>query len=236
MVLEIIPALDIMDGNAVKVSFVKPYNKKSYGNPLYHINSWENAGVKRIMIFDINRFKGYGNNDTIIKTIVDSTNARILRGSGKAEESEILSYLEYSDKIDVLLGKISEKDPGAVKRLSQTYGRHRLFLDFTHDRSNKRGLTESEIVERIEQLGTYVEAIVVADIDRDATMKGLNTTLYQNIHSKLPNNKIIASSGFTRLEELKTLSDAGVHGLVVGRALFEEKFTIEQLLEAATRI
>jgi len=234
--MEIIPAIDIIGGKCVRLIRGDFKLKKVYSsNPLEIARLFEKTGLKRLHLIDLEGAKrGKIKNWKIIKKIAENTNFKIEFGGGVRNEADIKKLFNLG--IDrVILGSIILKEPPKFKNVLKQFGPAKIVVaaDIKRNKIFYRGWQKeakkelSSFLEDLAELGA--KTIICTDIGRDGTLKGPNFSLYQKLVSKFPNLKIIASGGARNTQDLKRLSKIGVAGVIIGKAIYENKIKLSDL-------
>lgn len=228
----VIPALDLSRGRAVKLHAAQPGTGRDYGEPLRWLREWEMAAPGLVMVFDIDAHFKSGSNGDLLRRLVAEAGPRtgVIVGGGIATREAAARWLDCDPRVRVLLLDPASRDPDLVRGVVGTYGRHRLYLGL-----NRR--TNSSLVETIERangLGTSSAGVIVTDLDRDATGAGLDMDLFGALcrEVRVP---LIAAGGLARKEEIRDLKALGAAGVVVGKAIFDRRYTLKELLSEARR-
>lgn len=226
----VIPALDLLRGRAVKLRSVQPGTETDYGEPLRWLEEWERAGAARVMVFDLDAHFGSGENGEVLRRIVSSLGPRteILVGGGLGSRRAAALWLDLDARVRVLLGDAASRDPELVRSVAGTYGRHRLYLGMNY----REGSDIAELIARANDLGPSAAGVIVTDLRRDATGAGLDMDLFRALRREV-RAPLIAAGGLARKGEVRELRAMGAAGVVVGRALFERRFTLKELLREA---
>jgi len=233
--MEIIPAIDIIDGKCVRLIQGNFKSKKIYSsNPLKIAQLFQKAGFKRLHLIDLEGAKvGRIKNRKTIEKIAKNTNLLIEFGGGVREERDIKKLLNLV--IDrVILGSLVLKEPKKFKKILKKFDEKILVaIDAKGDEIYYRGWqqkTKKELsffLKDLIKLG--VKSVIYTDIERDGTLKGPNFSLYQKLISKFPNLKIIAAGGIRNIKDLKKLSKIGLSGAIIGKAIYEKKIKLSDL-------
>jgi phosphoribosylformimino-5-aminoimidazole carboxamide ribotide isomerase len=237
--LQLIPAIDLMNGKIVRLTHGDPETAKVYdqfGGPVETAKKWRAEGAGKIHIIDLDAALGTGDNLSVIAEIVENVDLPIQVGGGirKVETSEKLLKLGVSQ---VILGALAFSDPKAVTRIQQKFGVGAVIVALDN-RDGKimvegwktaTGLGVKEALDKFVALG--VKVFLVTSITRDGTLSGpdLDTLREACQYSGVA---IIAAGGIGGLEDLRALKRVGVAGAVIGKALYEGRFTLKEALDA----
>jgi phosphoribosylformimino-5-aminoimidazole carboxamide ribotide isomerase len=237
--LQLIPAIDLMNGKIVRLTHGDPETAKVYdqfGGPVETAKKWRAEGAGKIHIIDLDAALGTGDNLSVIAEIVENVDLLIQVGGGirKVETSEKLLKLGVSQ---VILGALAFSDPEAVTQIQQEFGAKSVIVALDN-RDGKimvegwktaTGLGVKEALDKFVALG--VKVFLVTSITRDGTLSGPDLdTLREACH--YAGVAIIAAGGIGGLEDLRALKRVGVAGAVIGKALYEGRFTLKEALDA----
>lgn len=237
--MQLIPAIDLMKGKIVRLTHGDPKTAKTYdqfGGPLETAKKWESEGAGKLHIIDLDAALGLGNNQSVIAKIAENVNLPIQIGGGirKVETAEKLFKIGVSQ---VILGALAFTDPKAITRIQKRFGRMSIIVALDNRDGNimvegwktSTGLGIKEALEKFIALG--VTAFLVTSIARDGTLSGPDSKTLREAcwHSEA---KIIAAGGIGSLDDLRALKRVGVMGVVVGKALYEGRFTLKEALNA----
>lgn len=225
--MEIIPAIDIVNGKAVRLTKGNYADQKIYShNPIEVAKSFENAGAQIIHIVDLNGAKtGSQQNFDLIAQIAASVSCRIEVGGG-VRNGEVIYKLLNSRVYRVILGTIALENIDFVKEMIDKYGAERIVVgvDAKKGMVATRGwLDVSEIkainfVKDLEKVG--VRTIIYTDIDKDGMMQGPNINEIEDVMKNF-NGEIIASGGVSAIEDIEKLNKINVQHAIVGKAIYE---------------
>ena len=234
--MKLIPAIDLLKGNCVRLVKGDFNQKKEFGNdPVKQAKFWEKEGAKCIHIVDLDAAKtGLPINDSSIRMISESISVPIQIGGGIRSKKRIDQLFSYGiDK--VIMGTSAIEDKKLVKELASTFPKKIIIgIDANKGKVSTRGwLKDSETyaIDLIKEFSNLeIANFIITDINTDGTLEGTNEDF---IRETLQNTNIpvIASGGIGSLSDLISLTkfkDSGLHGVIVGKALYEEKFTIKE--------
>jgi phosphoribosylformimino-5-aminoimidazole carboxamide ribotide isomerase len=236
--LQLIPAVDLMNGKIVRLTHGDPKTAKVYdqfGGPVETAKKWRAEGAGKIHIIDLDAALGTGNNLSVIAEIVENIDLPIQVGGGirEVETAEKLLKLGVSQ---VILGALAFSDPEAVTQIQQEFGAGSVIVALDNKDGKimvkgwktETGMGMKEALEKFAALG--VKTFLVTSITRDGTLSGpdLDTLKEACQHSSVA---IIAAGGIGGLNDLRALKRVGVAGAVIGKALYESRFTLKEALE-----
>lgn len=236
MSMIILPAIDIRMGKVVRL-FQGDFTKETVysGDPVNMAIRWEREGAKMLHVVDLDgAFSGKLKNLPIVKQIASSVKVPIELGGGLRAEKEVKEALSCGVK-RVVIGTRAYKDESFLKRLIEKYADAiAVSIDAAKNEiisegwRTKTSINIKELIQRINNTG--VKTIVYTDILRDGTMEGPDLNIIQNILNDISCDVII-SGGISSLADIKTLRDLNkknLAGIIVGKALYEGAFTLQE--------
>lgn len=233
--MEIIPAIDIIDGKCVRLTKGDFATKKEYSeNPVAIAQNFKDHGVRHIHIVDLDGAKrGRPKNLDVLKRIKTSTDLFIDFGGGiKTLKNVKKAFNNGADQITA--GSIAVKKPRRVGKWLQKYGdKIILGADIQDGRIAVNGwqkVTDKNIYSFIDSyLDSGIKTIICTDISKDGMLSGPALDLYSKLVKKYPDLKIIASGGVSSMTDLEKLNKTGVFGAIVGKAIYEGRITLDQI-------
>ncbi len=228
----IYPAIDILNNKSVRL-FKGDYNQVTdYGKPADMVKRFYNSGARYLHIVDLNGAKKETVNLETIKTLLDQ-DMFIELGGGIRSLEQAENYLKLGVN-QIILGTAAVKNPELLKLLIKKYPDNlTVGIDAINGMVAVEGWTDvsevsaDDFILQLEDIG--VKRIVYTDISRDGTLQGPNFDMYKRV-LEVCNIEIIASGGISCLEDLTQLREIGLPGVVVGKALYENKFTLEEAI------
>lgn len=236
--LELLPAVDVREGQAVRLVQGELSNQTSYGSPIDAALDFQSAGAEWIHLVDLDAAFGTGSNHELLAEVIGKLDIKVeLSGGIRDEESLARAIATGCARIN--LGTAALENPEWTASVISRYGDLiAVGLDVRGHTLAARGWTREggdlfETIERLENDGC--SRYVVTDVNKDGTLKGPNVELLQEVcaATKKP---IIASGGVSTLsdlEQLRSLTMIGVEGAIVGKALYARAFTLEDALRIA---
>ena len=234
--MKLIPAIDLLKGKCVRLVKGDFNQKKEFGNdPVKQAKFWEKEGAKCIHIVDLDAAKtGLPVNDNLIKRISESISIPIQIGGGIRSKERIVQLFSYGiDK--VIMGTSAIENKKLVKELTLTFPKKIIIgIDANNGKVSTRGWLKDSDTYAIDLIKEFskleIANFIITDIHTDGTLKGTNEEF---IKEALQNTTIplIASGGIGSLYDLVSLTkfeNMGLNGVIVGKALYEEKFTIKE--------
>ena len=235
----VIPAIDLMQGKVVRLSRGDPATAKYYeewGNPVQVAVKWRSQGAKKLHIIDLDAAFGTGDNTPVVRDIVRASGLPVQVGGGirTVETVEKLLKLGVSN---VILGALAFTNPDAIPEVQKKFGEDSVIvaLDNKGDKVMVEGwktetaFTMSEALQRFVTLGA--RRFLITSIAQDGMLQGPDLETLREA-ARSPKAKIIAAGGIGSLNDLKDLKKVGVEGAVVGKALYEGRFTLKEAVEA----
>jgi phosphoribosylformimino-5-aminoimidazole carboxamide ribotide isomerase len=232
------PAIDILDGACVRLHKGN-FDDVSYysDNPLEMAKIFKSKGATWLHVVDLSGAKNANNRQfDIIESIATNTNLNIQTGGGLRSYDDVKNLLSIGVQ-RVVIGSLAIRDPELIKKLLIDYGQDRivLALDVIDEKIAISGWRESTNINLYDIIDNYLpyglKYILCTDIARDGTMMGPNIDLYKKIAELYSEISVQASGGIGSLSDLKELRKNNIAGTIVGKALYENLFTLEQALE-----
>jgi phosphoribosyl isomerase A len=237
MSLELLPAVDVADGQAVRLVQGAAGTETSYGDPLSAALAWQEAGAEWIHLVDLDAAFGRGNNRELLATVVAALDVKVEMSGGIRDNASLESALATGCR-RVNIGTAALENPVWCSKIIAEYGdRVAIGLDVRGTTLAARGWTQEggelwEVLERLEADGCA--RYVVTDVTKDGTLLGPNLELLREFCSRTK-KPVVASGGVSSLDDLRDLAalvPIGVEGAIVGKALYAQEFTLEEALAA----
>ena len=234
--IELIPAIDIIDGKCVRLT-KGDYNQKTVYNdsPADVARQFEDMGFKRLHVVDLDGAKSkHIVNDHVLKAITDATNLKVDFGGGLKTDDDLKKAFEAGASM-VTIGSIAVTKPELFLSWLEEYGADKLILgaDVRNGKISINGWKEDSAEELLPFLKQYVDHgvknVLCTEISKDGTLQGPATGLYRQIMDAYPTLHLIASGGVGSNEDIKALADSGIPAVVFGKAFYEGKINIEEL-------
>ena len=234
--MDLIPAIDLMNGKCVRL-FKGDFNKRKdfTKEPHEQAKFWESKGAKYIHIVDLDAAKtGSPTNDKSIKKIAKTVNIPIQIGGGIRSQERIEQLFSYGIE-KVIMGTSAIENKELVKDLSNKFpGRIIVGIDAKDGKVSTRGwLEQSNIIatDLVKEFSSFkIASFIVTDINTDGTLEGTNEEFIKSI-LEITDIPVIASGGVGSISDLLSLvkfENSGLLGVIVGKALYENKFTINE--------
>ena len=237
--LELLPAVDVADGKAVRLTQGEAGSETDYGSPLEAAQTWIDAGAEWIHLVDLDAAFGRGDNRKVIQEVVDACVGIKIELSGGIRDDASLEAALSAGATRVNLGTAALENPEWTEKVIARFGDQiAVGLDVRGTTLAARGWTKEggelfDVLERLEQAGCA--RYVVTDVTKDGTLKGPNLELLRQVLEKT-DKPVIASGGISTLEDisaLRQLVPLGLEGAILGKALYAKRFSLEQALELA---
>jgi len=234
--MRIIPAIDIIDGKCVRLTQGDYNQKKIYNeDPLEVAKSFEQVGITSLHLVDLDGAKsGHIINTKVLESIAKNTSLNIDFGGGvKTEEDIKLAF--SSGATQVTCGSIAVKDPDSVHNWGDNFGHNKIIIgaDVKDEKiaiSGWKKTTKHHIEDFLEQyLSSGFTYVICTDIATDGMLQGPNFKLYEQLLMAFPHVKLIASGGISSTDDLNQLKKIGVEGAIIGKAIYENKISLEDL-------
>ena len=234
--IEIIPAIDVIDGVCVRLAQGDFATKKIYGeNPLIIAEEYESVGLKRLHIVDLDGAKtGKIANLKVLETIAKNTNLTIDFGGGIKTDADLHSVFDAGAAM-ANLGSIAVRDAEKFFGWLERFGGEKILLgaDVKDGKIVINGWQTATEIEVIGFLRNYSERggtqAFVTDVAKDGLLQGASNELYAKILREIPALKLIASGGVSRIEDINELEKIGCAGAIVGKAIYEGKISLHEL-------
>ncbi len=238
--LQLLPAVDVAGGQAVRLVQGEAGSETSYGDPLQAALAWQHAGAEWIHLVDLDAAFGRGSNRELLARVVGEVDVRV-ELSGGIRDDDSLDAAMATGCARVNLGTAALEDPQWTRAAIGRYGdRIAVGLDVRGTTLAARGWTRDggdlwETLARLDADGCA--RYVVTDVTKDGTLRGPNLDLLREVCTRT-RRPVVASGGISSLDDLAALRGLvgdGVEGAIVGKALYAGAFTLEQALDVAGR-
>lgn len=234
--IELIPAIDIIDGKCVRLT-KGDYNQKTVYNdsPTDVARQFEDMGFKRLHVVDLDGAKSkHIVNDHVLKAITDATNLKVDFGGGLKTDDDLKKAFEAGASM-VTIGSIAVTKPELFLSWLEEYGTDKLILgaDVRNGKISINGWKEDSAEELLPFLKQYVDHgvknVLCTEISKDGTLQGPAIELYRQIMDAYPTLHLIASGGVGCTNDIHNLNDSGIPAVIFGKAFYEGKINIEEL-------
>lgn len=231
--IEIIPAIDIIGGKCVRLTKGDYSTKKEYGEPLDMAKQFEQMGVKRLHVVDLDGAKNHRvTNEKVLRDITSHTSLAVDFGGGLREDDDLQKVFDAGAEL-VTVGSIAVNDPDRCQRWLEAFGPERIILgaDVRDGLISIHGWKEDSKLELMPFLQKSLQRgyanVLCTDISRDGMMQGPNIELYRSIMEKYRLCHLIASGGVSCTEDIVALNEAGIPAVVFGKAFYEGKIDLK---------
>jgi phosphoribosylformimino-5-aminoimidazole carboxamide ribotide isomerase len=235
----VIPAIDLMNGRVVRLTRGDPEQAKfydSWGTPAEVAQKWKSEGAERIHIIDLDAAFGKPDNLKVALEISKSTELPIQVGGGLRSVGAVERILNAGIQY-VILGSLAFRDPAAIAQIQKEFGQDRVIvaLDNKDGMVMVEGWTSTTSFSLLDALAEYaklgVKSFLITSITKDGTLSGPDLEMLEE-SCKYSGGGIIAAGGIGTLKDLVALKRIGVDAAVVGKALYEGKFTLKEAITA----
>lgn len=234
----VLPAIDIVDGHAVRLHQGKAGTETVYGEPTEIAREFAAAGASWIHVVDLDAAFGRGTNSDITLEIARTVDINIELSGGIRDDESLKRALDAGAR-RVNIGTAAIENPEWTRRVIEQYGgRIAVGLDVRGEEVATRGWTEQggnlfDLIEMLDEAGCV--RYVVTDVTKDGTLSGPNVELLAKVCART-NAHVVASGGVSSLDDIRALlplEAEGVEGVIVGKAIYSGAFTLAQVLEVA---
>lgn len=234
--IEIIPAIDMIDGKCVRLTQGDYGKKVIYNeNPLEVALEFEDAGLKRLHLVDLDGAKAKKViNWKVLEKISLKTSLHIDFGGGVQSEEDIRIVFESGAK-QVTGGSVAVKQPDLFKYWLEVYGGEKIILgaDAKNEKVAVSGWeegTELWVYDFVEEyVDKGVKYAISTDVAKDGLLQGPSFDLYKNLQDKCPDLKIIASGGVSGIGDVEKLAEMKIYGVIIGKAIYENRISLTDL-------
>lgn len=236
MKIELIPAIDIINGQCVRLTKGDYDQKTVYGNPLDMALEFERIGYKRLHVVDLDGAKSkHIVNDAVLREITSQTNLVVDFGGGiKTDEDLEKAFAAGASMVTV--GSIAVTQPELFMGWLEKYGAERMILgaDVRNGKISINGWKEDSSEDLLPFLQKYIDAgvknVLCTEISKDGTLAGPAIELYREVMEAYPELHLIASGGVSSMEDIKALDQADIPAVVFGKAIYEGRIDLRQLI------
>ena len=236
--MQLIPAIDIIDGKCVRLTQGDYNQKKEYNsNPLEVAKTYQDAGIKRLHLVDLDGAKQKKIvNLKVLETIASGTGLHIDFGGGVQSDEDIKAAFNAGAQ-QVTGGSIAVKHPDLFENWLKEWGSEKIILgaDVKDGQIAVSGWQESSDRELFRFLEDYkakgVNYVICTDVSKDGLLQGPSTGLYEQIIQRFPDLKLVASGGVSSIEDLKELKAINCWGAIIGKAIYEGRISLKELAD-----
>ncbi len=235
--IQLIPAIDLIDGRCVRLSQGDYDTKKEYGDPVEMALRMEDMGVRRLHLVDLDGAKSrHVVNDRVLRDICRRTSLTVDFGGGIKTEDDLEKVFDAGAAM-ATAGSIAVTDPDSVGLWIEKYGAERIVLgaDVRDGKISINGWKEDSALELMPFLEGYrkqgLQHVLCTDISKDGMLQGPNTALYKSIMAQWPDCRLIASGGVSSKEDIRALDEADIPAVVFGKAIYEGRIDLASLIK-----
>ena len=235
--MKIIPAIDLMNGQVVRLYKGDPKQKTVYSdNPVEIAKKWEANGADMLHIVDLDATLGMGSNLSIIKKILKEISIPVEVAGGLRDESLILDVVKISSR--VVIGTLAFKDKELLKKLLVSLGSEKIVISVDHidgeivihGWQDKIGIKLIDAIQEFLEMG-FTE-FLLTNVSRDGTLAGPDLKFLEQA-CNLDKTNVIASGGISNVDDIKDVKEKNAFGVILGKALYENKISIEEAKKIA---
>ncbi|MGB0855426.1 MAG: 1-(5-phosphoribosyl)-5-[(5-phosphoribosylamino)methylideneamino]imidazole-4-carboxamide isomerase [Nitrosopumilus sp.] len=235
--MKIIPAIDLMDGQVVRLYKGNPTQKTVYStNPIEVAKKWEARGADMLHIVDLDATLGNGSNLSIIKKILSEVSIPVEVAGGLRNEALIFEVAKISTRI--VIGTLAFTNKELLKKLSSFLGFKKIVISVDHNAGKivTHGWQQNTEIKLIESMKEFLEMgfteFLLTNVSRDGTMKGPDLEFLE-LASSLDQTNVIASGGISNINDVMDVKEKKAFGVILGKALYENKISIEEATKIA---
>ena len=233
--IELIPAIDIIEGQCVRLTKGDYDQKTVYGSPLEMAREFERLGFSRLHMVDLDGAKSrHIVNSAVLRSITSETNLIVDFGGGIKTDEDIEQAFAAGAQM-VTIGSVAVTNPDLFISWLDKYGAERLILgaDVRNGKISINGWKEDSEEDLLPFLRKYIEAgvknVLCTEISKDGTLAGPAIGLYKQVMEAYPTLHLIASGGVSCIEDIKALDEAGIPAVVFGKAIYEGRIDLRTL-------
>ena len=235
--IELIPAIDIIEGQCVRLTKGDYDQKTVYGQPLDMALEFERIGYKRLHMVDLDGAKSkHIVNDGVLREITSKTSLTVDFGGGIKTDNDLKKAFDAGAKM-VTVGSIAVTQPDLFMEWLEKYGSERMILgaDVRNGKISINGWKEDSSEDLLPFLRKYIDAgvknVLCTEISKDGTLAGPAIELYSKVMEAYPQLHLIASGGVSCIDDIKALDKAGIPAVVFGKAIYEGRIDLRELKE-----
>ena len=235
--MKVIPAIDLMNGQVVRLYKGDPNQKTVYSdNPIEVAKKWEANGADMLHLVDLDATLGRGSNLLIIKKILEQTSIPIQVAGGLRDESIIMDVSKISDRI--VLGTLAFQDKSMLKKLLSNLGPEKIVISVDHIDGEIviHGWQKETGIKLIDAMQEFLamgfSEFLLTNVNRDGTLEGPDLEFLEQA-CQLDNAHVIASGGISNIKDVQDVKQKNAFGVILGKALYENKISIEEAKQIA---
>lgn len=229
--MKIIPAIDLMGGQVVRLYKGDPKHKTVYSNnPIEIAQKWEKNGADMLHIVDLDATLGLGSNLSIIKKIIENISIPVEIAGGLRDEETILDASKFAKR--VVIGTLAFKDQEILKKLLEKLGSEKIVISVDHKDGKivthgwQKG-TDIDLIDSVKKFLTMgFTEFLLTNVNRDGTLEGPDLEYLEQACNLQAN--VIASGGISAAKDVQDVKEKKPFGVILGKALYENKISIEE--------
>ena len=233
--IELIPAIDIINGQCVRLTKGDYDQKTIYGSPLDMAQEFDKIGYKRLHMVDLDGAKSkHIVNSQVLSRVADETLLEVDFGGGIKTDEDIKEAFRCGASM-VTIGSIAVTEPERFLGWLEKYGSDRIILgaDVRNGKISINGWKEDSTEDLLPFLKKYIDPgvrkVLCTEISKDGTLAGPAIDLYKRVMDAYPDLHLIASGGVSSMDDIKALDAAGIPAVVFGKAIYEGKINLQEL-------
>ena len=230
--MKIIPAIDLMDGQVVRLYKGDPKQKTVYSNePVSVAKKWQEAGADMLHIVDLDATIGTGSNLNLIEKITKSLSIPVEVAGGLRDETIIDRTISFSTRI--VVGTLAFKNKELLERIGKKYGFSKIVISVDHIDGFivTHGWQESTKIPLLDAINEFVSMgfteFLLTNVSKDGTMEGPDLEFLEKACA-IENTNIIASGGISKIDDVYDVQAKNAFAVILGKALYEDKISIEE--------
>ena len=234
--MKVIPAIDLMNGQVVRLYKGDPKQKTIYSdNPIEIAKKWEKNGADMLHIVDLDATLGMGSNLSIIKKIIENVSVPVEVAGGLRDESIVMDTAQISTR--VVLGTLAFKDKNTLQKLLENLGPKKIVISVDHKDGEIviHGWQEGIGVKLIDAIKDFLamgfSEFLLTNVNRDGTLQGPDLEFLEQACQL--NANVIASGGISNIKDVQDVKEKNSFGVILGKALYENKISIEEAKKVA---
>lgn len=231
----ILPAIDIINGQCVRLTEGDPEQQTSYKmSPVHRAETYKNHGATHVHIVDLDAALSQGNNISTIQEIINNTDLKVEIGGGIKTKAQVEQWLDLG-AWRVIIGSAAVKNPREVKSWIQDFGADKIVIgaDTKNDEIMVQGWQATSHIKLNDFIADYVgsgaQKFLCTDITKDGKLEGSSIELYRSLMKQFSTADFIASGGVSSLDEIRDLKQMKVESIIVGKAIFESAIDLNEL-------
>ena len=235
--IELIPAIDIINGQCVRLTKGDYDQKTVYGQPLDMAREFEHIGFRRLHVVDLDGAKSkHIVNIDVLRSLTAETSLTVDFGGGIKTDDDMQKAFD-NGAVMVTVGSIAVTDPDRFMGWLEKYGAERIILgaDVRNGKISINGWKEDSTEDLLPFLQKYINAgvrnVLCTEISKDGTLAGPAIDLYKRVMDAYPQLHLIASGGVSSIEDIKALDAAGIPAVVFGKAIYEGRIDLRELIK-----